>query len=146
MINGCVYSSLSTSRNTTYETTAYSRKRLPTLLFWGRMFPHFKAISSVKQDSLGVSWQCFHVAVFDPGDVAVNCYSCSVQHCADTFISCFCIADVGFKIGKNTNVKYIVLQVHYRTPMSCTLRLWLFSYCVCLLRHFKTKLAENHFQ
>jgi len=30
----------------------------------------------------------------------------------------FFVTDVGFKIGKNSDVKYIVIQLHYRMPMT----------------------------
>jgi len=33
------------------------------------------------------------------------------------------ILDVGFKVGKESSVKYIVIQLHYRTPIDCKLLL-----------------------
>ena len=43
----CVYASLSTSRNTTYETAAYSKKHLPTLPFWAERFCILRSISDL---------------------------------------------------------------------------------------------------
>ena len=41
----------------------------------------------------------------------------SVVHIVWQLIVLF-LLDVGFKVGKNSDVKYIVIQVHYRMPMS----------------------------
>jgi len=43
----CVYASLSTSRNTTYETAAYSKKHLPVLPFWAECFCILRSLSDL---------------------------------------------------------------------------------------------------